>query len=150
MSCKKCNKYINNNNINNKNNNESWKTWYNSLNKSSLTPPDYVFGPVWTVLYITIAISLFLFYRKDGFIKNSKGTYWFFIQLFLNILWSYAFFYLQSPGLAFAIIILLDISIYMTIKEFAKVDKWSSWILYPYFIWVAFATFLNSYIVFQN
>jgi tryptophan-rich sensory protein len=93
---------------------------------------------------------LFLFYRKDGLKKNSKGTFWFFTQLALNISWSYAFFTLQNPKLAFAIILLLDISIYMTIKEFSKVDVSSSQILYPYFIWVLFATYLNAYIVFSN
>jgi tryptophan-rich sensory protein len=144
--CKFDNKTIHINN----NNQNPWKTWYNTLKKAPLTPPDYVFGPVWTILYITIAISLFLFYRKDGFKKNSKGTFWFFAQLALNISWSYAFFTLQNPKLAFAIILLLDISIYMTIKEFSKVDVSSSQILYPYFIWVLFATYLNGYIVGAN
>jgi tryptophan-rich sensory protein len=132
------------------NNNNNWKTWYETINKSPLNPPDYVFSPVWTVLYITIAISFLLFYRSDGFKRNSQGTVWFFIQLALNLLWSYAFFSLRNPNLAFLIIILLDISIYKTIIEFSKVDKWSSWILYPYFIWVLFATYLNLYIVTNN
>lgn len=120
-------------------------TWYATLNKPFFSPPNWVFGPVWTVLYVLMGISLYLVWGKKK--VNLK---WFWVQLFLNTIWSVAFFGLKSPALAFVVIILLWFSIFQTIKTFAKVNKTVSFLLWPYFVWVSFATILNLALVILN
>lgn len=117
-------------------------TWYELLNKPSFSPPNWIFGPVWTILYTLIGISL---YRI--LIKHEKETFWsvklFLFHLFLNAIWSPVFFGLKNLGLAFLIIILMDMSLVIMIKSFYKIDKIASILLIPYLLWISFASLLN-------
>ena len=116
--------------------------WYNSLNKPLLSPPDYVFAPVWAFLYLTIFVTLFIYFLKKH--KNKKDGYIYFcIQILLNIIWSPTFFVLKNIGFALLVIILLDIFVFLTIRTFYSVTKISGIILIPYFLWIIFATYLN-------
>lgn len=116
--------------------------WYNSLIKPFLSPPDGVFLPVWTVLYITILISFILYFTNPN--KNKKSGYiFFFVQLVLNLSWSFVFFKFKSISGGLIIIFLMGVFIFLTIKKFYSVSKISGLILIPYFLWVLFATYLN-------
>lgn len=119
-------------------------TWYAALNKPFFSPPNYLFGPVWTVLYILMGFSLYIVWNKG--LKNKKvrsALYLFAIQLILNTVWSPVFFGAHSLLLAFIIILALWFYILKTIKAFAKIDKIASYLLYPYLAWVSFASILN-------
>ena len=119
-------------------------TWYQTLNKPFFSPPNLIFGPVWTTLYILTGISLYLVWTK----KKVPSIFW--VQLILNALWSIIFFGMRNPTLAFINIIALWIAIVLTIRSFSKVDKLASQLLWPYLAWVSFATFLNLAIVLLN
>lgn len=116
--------------------------WYNSLIKPFLSPPDGVFLPVWTVLYITILISFILYFINPN--KNKKSGYiFFFVQFVLNLSWSFVFFKFKSISGGLIIIFLMGVFIFLTIKKFYSVSKVSGLILIPYFLWVLFAAYLN-------
>ena len=116
--------------------------WYNSLIKPFLSPPNGVFLPVWTVLYITILISFILYFINPN--KNKKTGYiFFFVQLVLNLSWSFVFFKFKSISGGLIIIFLMGVFIFLTIKKFYFVSKISGLILIPYFLWVLFAAYLN-------
>lgn len=116
--------------------------WYNSLIKPFLSPPDGVFLPVWTVLYITILISFILYFTNPN--KNKKSGYiFFFVQFVLNLSWSFVFFKFKSISGGLIIIFLMGVFIFLTIKKFYSVSKVSGLILIPYFLWVLFAAYLN-------
>lgn len=116
--------------------------WYYNLTKPPLAPPDWIFSPVWSILYFSMLVALLLYLFKSA--QNKKSGYIYFItQLFLNLLWTPAFFYLQNIVLALIVIILLDIFVILTIKSFYKVSKISCLILIPYLVWILFATYLN-------
>ena len=116
--------------------------WYYNLTKPPLAPPDWIFPPVWSILYFSMLVALLLYLFKTA--QNKKSGYIYFIaQLILNFLWTPTFFYLQNIVLALIVIILLDIFVILTIKSFYKVSKISSLILIPYLIWILFATYLN-------
>ncbi len=119
-------------------------TWYIALNKPWFSPPNWVFGPAWTILYVLMGISLYLVWRK----KKVPSIFW--IQLVLNTLWSIIFFGLKNPVLALIEVIALWIAIVFTIKSFYKINKLSAYLLYPYLAWVSFATFLNLFIIILN
>lgn len=118
-------------------------TWYSTLTKPFFTPPSWVFGPVWTLLYLFMGISLYLVWGK-------AHLRWFWIQLILNTLWSIVFFGLKMPISAYIVIILLWLSIFLTIKTFLKVNKTAAYLLYPYLAWVSFASLLNISIALLN
>lgn len=121
--------------------------WYNSINKPSFNPPAWVFGPAWTVLYVMMGISFFIIWtKKNHNKKKQQALTFFFIQLFLNAIWSPVFFGLRSPMTGLIIIVLLWISILLTIINFLKISRTAAWLLVPYFLWVSFATVLNFYI----
>jgi translocator protein len=123
----------------------SVKSWYlTDLIKPSFNPPSWVFAPVWTLLFFLMGISLYLVWNK----KNN--LFWFWTQLFLNTLWSFLFFGLRSPTLAFYEIIILWFAILMTIIKFKKYHKTASVLLWPYLAWVSFAAFLNYSIMILN
>lgn len=123
----------------------SVKTWYvTDLVKPNFNPPSWVFGPVWTTLFLLMGIALYLVWQKK---KISK---WFWIQLLLNILWSVLFFGLKRPDWAFLEIIILWVAILKTILEFGRVDKRAAKLLLPYLLWVSFASILNLAIVRLN
>ncbi|MFC1682084.1 TspO/MBR family protein [Nanoarchaeota archaeon] len=121
--------------------------WYESV-KPSLTPPSYVFPIVWNILFFLIAISLYLAWTKSNKKQKSKIALLFGINLFLNLLWSFLFFGLHQPLLAFIELILLWFSIIAMILVVRKINKTSAWLLTPYLLWVTFAGVLNFLIVF--
>lgn len=126
-------------------------TWYVFLNKPFFSPPNWVFGPVWTLLYFLMGISAFLIWRKG--LKNKKvkrALVYFLIQLSFNFLWSFLFFGLHSPILGLIDIIAMLISIILTIRAFYKISKLAAYLLIPYLLWVSFATVLNISIVLLN
>lgn len=116
--------------------------WYYNLTKPPLAPPDWIFPPVWSILYFSMLVALLLYLFKLA--QNKKSGYIYFaVQLILNLLWAIVFFYLKNMFLALIVIILLDIFVILTIKSFYKVSKISGLILIPYLIWILFATYLN-------
>ncbi len=119
-------------------------TWYQSLNKPFFSPPNWIFGPVWTALYLLMGISAYLVWIKKGALN------YFLIQLFLNFLWSVLFFGLRSPLLGFIDIVTLWIFILITILQFYKISKPAAYLLIPYLLWVSFATLLNLSIILLN
>lgn len=126
-------------------------TWYTFLNKPSFSPPNWVFGPVWTLLYLLMGISAFLIW-KHGFKKKriKEALYYFVVQLFFNFIWSLLFFGLRSPILGLIDIIILWIFIVITIIKFSKTSKTAAYLLVPYLLWVSFATLLNYFIMILN
>lgn len=128
------------------------KNWYPFLNKPWFNPPNWIFGPVWSLLYLLMAISLYLIWKKGLFTKKKITTAGaiFFVQLFLNFLWSIIFFGLKNPLLALADIVVLWTAIFITIKHFYRLDKTAAYLLIPYLLWVSFAIILNLSIVFLN
>jgi len=121
-------------------------SWYSQIVKPSWNPPNAVFGPVWTTLFILMGISLYFLWEK----KDKKALIVFGIQLLLNILWSVFFFGLQNPLLAFIEIIILWIAILLTIIYAYKVKKAAAYLLIPYIVWVSFAAVLNYSIYLLN
>lgn len=116
--------------------------WYAGLNKPVFSPPNWLFGPAWTVLYILMAYGLYLVWAAGG--PKAKTAMGFFgIQLLLNSLWSIFFFGLKSPGLALVEIIVLWVMILLTILKFLKVSRTAGYLLLPYLAWVSFASILN-------
>jgi len=114
--------------------------WYNSI-RPSITPPNWVFPIVWNILFFLIALSLYCAWIKS---KNKKPIIFAFgINFILNILWSFLYFHLKNPLLAFIDIILLIISIIIMILITYKINKKSSYLLVPYLLWVLFASVLN-------
>jgi benzodiazapine receptor len=119
-------------------------TWFITLAKPSFNPPSWLFGPVWTILYIMIGVSLFLVWTTKVNKNLKKKAYWIFgIQLVLNAMWSIVFFGAQNPGLAFIVIVLLWISIILNMIWFYKIRKSAGYLLIPYLLWVSFASVLN-------
>lgn len=136
-------------------------SWYMTLNKPSFNPPGWLFGPVWTVLYILMGISAYLIWVKintsnnrpfdklrDRKSKNALIFFW--VQLVLNATWSWAFFGAQNPRLAFLNIVILWIFILLTIIKFYRIDRRASYLLIPYILWVSFASMLNYFIWMLN
>jgi|SRR3989344_4608968 len=119
-------------------------TWYAALNKPAFSPPNFIFGPVWTLLYLLMGVSLYLVWQK----KRVPPAFW--VQLILNFSWSIIFFGLKNPALAFVNIVALWIAIFLTIKSFYKINKLAGNLLIPYLLWVTFASFLNLSIVILN
>ncbi|MBI2473981.1 tryptophan-rich sensory protein [Candidatus Uhrbacteria bacterium] len=118
--------------------------WYAEIAKPAINPPAWVFGPVWTTLFVLMGIAAFLVWRKGLERKDVKIALSIFIgQLVLNTLWSMIFFGLHSPGGALVEIMFLWLAIVATIITFAKVSKPAAWILTPYILWVSFAAYLN-------
>ncbi len=130
---------------------DSISGWYSTLEKPSFNPPNWIFGPVWTFLYILMGIALGKIWSSDisGKEKN-KAIFVFGVQLLANGMWSIFFFGMQNPLLAFIDIIILVILIVYTIKLFKPINRMSSWLLYPYLAWVSFATILNLSIILLN
>jgi len=122
----------------------SISTWYSQLAKPALNPPNWVFGPVWTALYVLMGVAFYLAWKKGfkGASRNTAiGVYG--LQLALNTLWSVVFFGWHSPIAGLFVITLLWISIAATIAVFYRISKTASWILLPYLAWVSFASYLN-------
>jgi tryptophan-rich sensory protein len=118
-------------------------TWYATLKKPFFNPPNWIFSPVWISLFILMGISLFFVWRRPDHPKFKIAFIFFFVQLILNILWSAAFFGLRAPLLGLMDIVLLWIAILLTIQNFLKISKFAGVLLFPYLLWVSFATLLN-------
>lgn len=129
----------------------SIQNWYSTLNKPFFNPPNWIFGPVWTVLYIMMGISVGRIWHKLSNSAQSKTPIiLFIIQFFLNLLWTFLFFVFQSPLLGLIDIVLLLFLLVLTIISFKKIDKLSAYLLIPYLLWVSFATLLNASILYLN
>lgn len=124
--------------------------WYGTLDKPSFTPPNWLFGPVWTVLYLSMAVSGWLVWRREGFAGAKLPMTLFFVQLGLNLLWNVAFFGAESPALGLVDILALWMVILLTIIAFFRISQFAGWLLMPYLAWVTFATLLNASIWWLN
>ena len=119
-------------------------TWYASLQKPSFNPPNWIFSPVWTTLFVLMGISAFIVWNKGLDRKGVKAALLLFIiQLVLNMLWSYLFFTLHSPLYAFVEIIILWLAILLTMLKFFPISRAAGYLLLPYMLWVSFAAVLN-------
>jgi translocator protein len=116
--------------------------WYATLEQPAWAPPNWVFGPVWTALYLSMGLAAWLVWRQRGLDRAAHGIY--LVQLTLNAMWSWIFFGLQSPGLAFAEILLLWMAIVATVTLFWRVRPLAGGLLLPYLGWVSFAAVLNG------
>jgi len=118
--------------------------WYASLNKPSFNPPGWVFGPVWIILYTMMGLAAWLVWQKWGESGLAKtAVILFFIHLVFNTLWSFLFFGLQNPLLAFIEIIILWAMILALIILYYQLDKRAAYLMIPYLLWVSFAALLN-------
>lgn len=129
---------------------ESITTWYAGLNKPSFNPPNYLFGPVWTLLYTLMGVSLFLILRVGPHPLRSKAIVIFSVQLVLNALWSFLFFAFHAPGWALLEIGLLWVCILYMIFMFGRISRVAGLLQIPYLLWVTFATLLNAAIYYLN
>jgi len=123
---------------------QSVPEWYATLNRPSFNPPNWIFGPVWTTLYILMGISFFLIWKQEVSKERNRAVLIFLLQLLLNFAWSFIFFYFNMIGLALVEIILLWISIVLMLVVFYKIKPLTSYINIPYLLWVTFATVLNA------
>lgn len=123
---------------------QSVPEWYATLNRPSFNPPNWIFGPVWTTLYILMGISLFLIWKQDVSKQRNVAILVFLIQLLLNFGWSFIFFYFNMIGFALVEIVLLWFSIVITLFLFYKIKPMASYINIPYLLWVTFAAVLNA------
>jgi len=121
-------------------------TWYQGLNQPAFTPPDWIFAPVWTILYTLMGIAAYI-------VWHNRDTFYlipFFIQLALNLLWSVAFFGFRSPNLGLVVIITLLIGIIITTFFFFRSSRAAGIMMLPYLAWTMYATALNIGIVLLN
>lgn len=125
-------------------------TWYALLEKPAFNPPNWIFGPVWTLLYLLMGISLYLVWTAK-YKRNKKPAFTAFgVQLVLNTAWSLAFFGMHSPWAGLAVIIALWASITVTMRLFWPISRTAAYLLAPYLLWVSFATILNIAIAALN
>jgi benzodiazapine receptor len=124
--------------------------WYATLHQPSFNPPNWVFGPVWTTLYIIMGISLFLIWKLPASKQRNQAILIFMIQLFLNFCWSFFFFYFKMIGLALIDILVLWIMILFMLVRFYIIKPVAAYINIPYLLWVTFATALNLAYFFLN
>ena len=118
--------------------------WYQTINKPTWNPPSWLFGPVWTTLYVMMGIALFLIWKSDASESVKKTAILLFAaQLVLNFFWSFIFFNQHQIGWALVEIIIMWVFILLTIFAFAPISKTAAWLLIPYISWVSFATILN-------
>jgi len=125
-------------------------TWFASLQKPAFSPPNWIFGPVWTILFLLMGYALYLVWNKTKEQEGRKTLIFFSIQLVLNIGWSFCFFYLQNPLAGLLEIVILWIFILLTIINFYKISKTAAYLLIPYIIWVSFAIVLNYFLYILN
>jgi tryptophan-rich sensory protein len=119
-------------------------TWYKTLNKPSFNPPNWLFGPVWTTLYLMMGVAFYRIWKKGLDVPGVKFAMILFgVHLAFNILWSVLFFGLKNPALAFAEIIVLWLMIVACIYKFYQLDRTAAYLLVPYLLWVSFASLLN-------
>lgn len=124
--------------------------WFASLEKPSFNPPNWIFSPVWTTLFVLMGYALWRILSGGSYSQRLMAFRIFTIQLVLNLAWSGAFFYLQCPGLGLIVILFLLVAIAITMALFFKLDRVAGWLFVPYVLWVSFATVLNLSIFLLN
>lgn len=124
-------------------------SWYDSLDKPPLQPPGWVFGVVWTILYIATGVALYLIWRSKSSDK-ALAYVLFGVHMILNASWSLVFFGLQQPWFGLVVIVALLVTIALCIIHFQRISRWASWLFIPYLAWVAFATYLNAGVAILN
>ncbi|MGK7312267.1 MAG: TspO/MBR family protein [Candidatus Longimicrobiales bacterium M2_2A_002] len=124
--------------------------WYMTLRKPTWNPPSWLFGPVWTTLYVAMAVAAWLVWKQAGFDGATAALSLFFVQLALNLAWSGIFFALRSPGWALVEIVALWVAIVVTTILFFRHSAWAGALMVPYLLWVSFASVLNAAIVRLN
>ena len=126
-------------------------TWYVTLHRPMFAPPNWVFGPTWTLLYFLMGVAFYLIW-KQGFEKKKVKTagLFFLAQLGLNLIWSPIFFGLRAPLLGLVVIVAMWTLIVMTMKKFYPLSRLALYLLVPYLLWVSLATTLNASIVILN
>lgn len=129
---------------------EAIPAWYEFLNKPPGTPPNWLFAPVWTTLYLLMGISVWFIWRRRKDVKVNTALALFAAQLGINAAWSPVFFGMRNPGAGLAVILTMWVFIALTIRAFLKVEKRAGFLLVPYMIWVSYAVWLNAGILFLN
>jgi benzodiazapine receptor len=124
----------------------SMDTWYAKLNKPFFNPPNWLFVPVWSLLYFLMGIALFLIWKLPRSRNRDSALTFFFVQLLFNFLWCFIFFFFHAIAFALFDIIVLWVMVLLTIILFSRLNKRASWLLIPYIIWVSFATIFNIYL----
>ena len=122
--------------------------WYSLLNKPAFNPPDWVFGPVWTTLYLMMTLAIWLFWHSNN--RNKNTVYVYLIHLVFNTTWSVDFFIFHNMVLALFVLILLIGLIINLILRFKRVNVLSSYLMFPYLLWCSFALFLNINLIMIN
>ena len=117
--------------------------WYKTLAKPSFNPPDYIFGPVWTTLYVMMAVAAWIVWKPEGLRAAATPLALFAVQIGLNIAWSWIFFGMHQPGWAFMEILVLWLTIIATTVAFFRSSLMAGWLMTPYLAWVSFAAVLN-------
>lgn len=126
-------------------------TWYAGVSKPALNPPNWIFGPVWTLLFVLMGIALFLVWHTVTYSSSKRNALLLFgTQLFYNMLWSVTFFGMQNPLAGFIVILVLWGFILATILSFYRLNKTAAYLLIPYILWVTFAGYLNASIWLLN
>ncbi len=123
--------------------------WYPYIIKSPLTPPAVLFPVIWTALYILMGIVAGILWNSVTIYSRLLFTL-FFAQLFFNLLWSFCFFYMQSPLMGLVVLMVLDMLALMYIAGCFVVNRFCGWLMMPYMLWLLFATYLNGFIVLYN
>ncbi len=123
---------------------EAIPEWYASLNRPSFSPPSWLFGPVWTAIYILLGISLFLVWKRPSGADRNRALLVFVVQMVLNFAWTFIFFYFKMLQLALIEIVVLWLSILVMMLWFYKVKPLAAYLNIPYFLWVSFATVLTA------
>lgn len=126
------------------------KTWYIDIIKPVFNPPNYIFAPVWTVLYFLMGVSFYLILQVPKSVEKSKAIRLFFLQLTLNFAWSFLFFKYHLIGISCIEIILIWLAVLAMILQFYKVNSWAAKLQIPYLLWLSFATVLNASIWWLN
>jgi len=124
--------------------------WYNELKQPSFNPPGWIFGPVWTTLYIVMGFSFFLIWKLEPGKKRNQAILIYFVQLLLNFGWSFFFFYFKMIGIALIEIIVLWSAIVFMLNRFYKLKPLAAYLNIPYLLWVTFAAVLNAAYFFLN
>lgn len=117
--------------------------WYGGLEKPSWNPPNWLFGPVWTLLYLMMAFAAWLVWKRGGFARQSRALVLFLVQLGFNAAWSWIFFGLHLMLTGFLTILLIIAFTFLTCRAFHRVSRIAAWLLVPYLGWLAFAGVLN-------
>lgn len=126
------------------------KNVYLSINKPALAPPSWVFGIVWSVLYLIIGVAAYIVYESEKTEQRKKAIWLYWLQLFVNFVWPIVFFRFLMFRVALLVIVILDILVVITTREFYKINKVAGKLMIPYLLWLMFASYLNLGIALLN